>query len=132
MDITITRTRRSPQCTEGELALDDDFFCYTLEPLAPIAAGTYTCRVVYSPKFQRNTPRLFGVPGFPLDDVEIHMGNFPDQTEGCILVGAVLATDFIGRSSQTFDDLLQKLPVSPTAFQVLIVDALAPGAPATA
>jgi hypothetical protein len=53
-----------------------------------IPAGTYECKRYLSPK---RGYELFEVTGVPnRSNIEIHIGNTPHDTEGCILVG----TDF--------------------------------------
>lgn len=51
-----------------------------------IPFGTYQLGLVDSPKFGPDTLTLLGVPGFT--NIRIHRGNHPDDTDGCILVGA--------------------------------------------
>jgi hypothetical protein len=101
------------------LSLDQVWQCYTLEPppgkmLVPL--GTYEAALEVSPKLSALegtkivTPRLFGVPGWPNNDVLIHFGNMPSQTEGCTIVGATRGEDWVGNSRLAFDNLIAKLP----------------------
>lgn len=59
---------------------------WKIPKVTAIPAGTYQLELYDSPKHGANTLRLVGVPGF--DEVEIHEGNKPEDTDGCILVGA--------------------------------------------
>jgi hypothetical protein len=47
------------------------------------------------------------VPGF--SGVRIHAGNSPEDTEGCILVGRTVETDWIGESRVAFNRLYFKI-----------------------
>ena len=50
-----------------------------------IPEGSYRVLVTLSPRFKEWLPYVQGVPDF--EGIRIHAGNYPDDTQGCILVG---------------------------------------------
>lgn len=119
MEMTLTRVQLDPDVTIGELAIDGQFECYTLEdtqraPGEPkvfgqtaIPMGCYRVIRTFSPHFGKVTPRLVDVPGF--EGVLIHPGNAPKDTEGCILVGMDRLDKTIGRSMLAWTALDAKI-----------------------
>src|SRR5580704_9376773 len=124
MQILVQRVTLTDKSTIGELSLDGgDLLCYTLELPKPqcIPAGSYKVIIAPSAKFGRLMPRLLSVPGWPNDDIEIHYGNYPSDTEGCILVGLTQPEpDFIGESRMAFDELFPKLEAPASAGDLYI------------
>lgn len=115
MHLEVKRKTFTSQSTCGELWIDDTFVCYTLEPRKEqskgkpfcIPAGTYIITLGWSKARAMNVPHVNNVPGF--SEIEIHWGNYPKDTEGCLLVGRTIMPDFVGNSKKTFDGLLTKL-----------------------
>lgn len=107
----ITFTERS---TLGELWLDGKMFCCTLEPPCQsgpkipghtaIPQGRYLIEIKYSNRMGRKMPFLVDVPGF--EGIMIHTGNIPPDTQGCIIVGQMKGTDYVGESRAAFNRLL--------------------------
>ena len=105
MELTLLRTKLLPTHTIGQLYINKEFFCFTLEdvvreqPGVPvekwkikhetaIPEGTYEIKLIDSPKYGPNSPWLQDVPGFT--EILIHAGYNADHTSGCILVGSQL------------------------------------------
>lgn len=117
-NILIVRETFTDESTMGKLYLGNEFQLYTLEPpqssgeLVPV--GTYQAEMEFSPRFQTMTPHLKGVPGYddegPHGPIEIHAGNFPANTEGCLLVGTMRSLNFVGNSRTALEMLVAKLP----------------------
>lgn len=78
--------------TKGLLIIDNEFFCYTLEPAwlnnkknSCIPVGKYKLKSHVSPYFGE----CFKVQSVPdRTDILIHVGNSIDDTTGCILLGS--------------------------------------------
>lgn len=82
-------------CTRGELMIGSTKL-QTLEPTKPIIPdGTYLIRLSYSPTFSKKypytvvlggkVPEIIGVQGH--SGLRLHVGNYPSDTKGCILLG---------------------------------------------
>ncbi len=112
MEITVNRGPGDAKSVQGELTIaNPPFHCFTLEPPfrtdggkpRAIPAATYNVSIRLSPRFQRDMPHVENVPGF--SEIMIHWGNFPKDTEGCLLVGHSAQMDFVSESRKTFDPL---------------------------
>lgn len=85
--------------------------CYTLErPEVQVPPGTYQIEIRHSPRFNRPLPHLLNTE--PRTDILIHSGNWPRDTDGCILVGLQVGTDIILQSRLALDPLIQKLQLA--------------------
>ena len=86
------RSAETANCTTGYLSVDGTQLCYTLELpdrnseklVSRIPAGEYPGNLRYDHQDAWRV-QLDNVPG--RDNVQIHVGNWLFQTEGCILVG---------------------------------------------
>lgn len=105
MRLKLERKYFKDNYTIGNLYIDDQFFCNTLEDKnrdlnkngrfdngemkvygeTCIPFGKYKVTINMSPKFGRELPRLIDVPSF--EGVLIHRGNTAEDSAGCILVG---------------------------------------------
>ena len=90
MNLDVYRTDVSANATFGTLAVpqppDAPLALDTLEPLACIPPGTYAFVRRLSPRLKYTVWTCAdGVPGY--SDIEIHIGNFARDTEGCTLLG---------------------------------------------
>lgn len=121
MQLLLTRDQFTDKSTIGTLSVDGVYQCQTLEDFdrhletggvkvfgeTAIPRGTYNVIVDWSPHFQRNMPHVLDVPQF--EEIRIHQGNAPENTEGCILVGLRRGIDFIYQSAVAFSLLLPKI-----------------------
>lgn len=115
----------TPDSTTGQLYIDGQPFCYTLElpvidglPGSAIPEGMYPVVLAPSPKFMASTddwvlryaqliPHIYQIPD--RTNILIHWGNTASDTEGCILVGQSLGTNYIGNSRLAFEHLWDRI-----------------------
>ena len=106
--LVLKRNFQNDKYTIGKLYLNDTYLCDTLEPPKYvnhpcIDKGTYRIGYQYSNKFGRNMPFLLSVNGRV--GIMIHPGNYPKDTQGCILVGRNLQKGSVSNSKKTFDNV---------------------------
>lgn len=106
MNIKIIRRYKKDNYTIGDLYLNGEWYCNTLEDTdrgltdnmdladimntkvygrTAIPTGKYQVTITYSPKFRTKLPLINAVKGFTA--IRIHSGNTHQHTSGCILVG---------------------------------------------
>lgn len=131
MELKLKRIFKGDKYTIGNLFINGKKFCDTLEDtdrgldasmsvskiialkkfgITAIPKGTYEVVMnVVSAKFSKykqytfcggRVPRLLNVPGY--DGVLMHIGNKPEDTDGCILVGKNTVKGMITSSTETF------------------------------
>lgn len=134
MELTLKRMFKGPEYTIGHLYVNGVYECDTLEDVdrgltsnmtiqeiaakklygkTAIPAGTYRIDMnTVSPKFKDKSwarfcggklPRLLEVKGY--SGVLIHVGNKPEDTSGCILVGDNKIKGQVINSTSTFQQL---------------------------
>lgn len=119
MNLDLVRRWLTDTSTIGELYVDGVRECFILEDryrppgeakvygATCIPCGTYPVRITHSPKFGVDLPLVCDVPGF--SGVRIHPGNYPADTEGCLLPGRDRLPDAVQGSRLAFVDLFTKL-----------------------
>jgi len=134
MTFHLKRIHLADSFTVGQLYLNEDLVCYTLEdkvreiegmPVATwkvpkqtaIPKGEYPLSITFSNRFQKDLPILENVEEFI--GVRIHTGNSPLDTEGCILVGMSWdgSSGWIADSREAFK-LLMPLIIEPTSITI--------------
>lgn len=129
-DLLLERKEKYPDRTIGGLYLPDagTFKYYTLEDTdrqlesggvkipgqTAIPAGRYRITLVWSPKRNGLVPLLLDVPQFT--GIEIHSGNKPEDTEGCILIGR----KYLAVEHQVYESILACSEFYPWLFQKLM------------
>lgn len=111
MNLQLIRKSPMGQCVFGTLSIDNQPECFTLERLeVQIPVGTYPIEITYSPRFSKPLPLLDSVPD--RTDIRIHSGNWPRDTEGCIIVGQTLGDNMILSSLAALDPLVAKIQLA--------------------
>ena len=119
MRLMLYRDTFTEESTVGELSVDGEFFCYTLEDYdrkmedggkkeygkTCIPRGTYDVVIDFSPKYNKDMPHVLSVPGF--EGIRLHSGNKSEDTLGCVLVGKTKGIDFVGQSVIAFNELME-------------------------
>ena len=120
MKMLLVRTTFADDRTLGELYLESlGIFCDTLEPhcidwlkekkvygKTAIPEGRYKVKLAWSQKRGRVVPWLEKVPHFT--GIQIHPGNVPKHTKGCILVGEE-SSGLLLNSNSVFKSLMNQL-----------------------
>ena len=102
--IRVERTHRFSKSLGGKLYVDGSFVCHTLEipwrwnkkNVSCIPPGRYTCFW----RYDRGRVQVENIlcPGGMRVGVQIHAGNVPAESTGCILVGTLLLDNKVQHS----------------------------------
>jgi len=135
MQLVVKRQPSGPTFTHGDLFIDGQFQCHTLEdvvreqPGVPVSqwkvagktampTGTYRVVIDMSTRFKRMMLHVLEVPGF--EGIRVHSGNTDADTEGCLLLGMVRTATGLEQSK-----------VAVAAVEAIVGNALARGEPVT-
>lgn len=130
-NITVERFSQDSVCTLSRIYFDDMVF-YGLEPSKPMVDdGSYLLTLTFSPRFsgkspynnyhKMQVPLINGVNGHT--GVRIHIGNYPSDTDGCLLIGQTCSHAFVGDSRKAYTKLLSRMTEieidNPNVFYVI-------------
>lgn len=113
MKIIVQRQKETKKSISGEMTIDGQWECNTLEPARVdpvhpghpcVPVGVYPVELTFSPHFKIVTPEVLNVPGRTA--IRIHAGNFPKDTLGCTLVGLTKGIDAVYTSKIAFERLM--------------------------
>jgi len=125
MEITVLRDTFTDQSVTSEVLLDGVQRWFGIEPpnraTKPccVPSGTYKVVLAQSQHFDMITPVVLEVPNFT--GIEIHPGNFPRDTHGCLCIGESRGPDDVTQSRKAFDELMQKLVTDPDNITITYV-----------
>lgn len=115
--LVLVRDKRTERCTLGKLCLDGVPVCDTLElpwrenksQISCIPCGTYPVVFREDPgsKYAYRHLHVQDVPGRSW--ILVHIGNYPEDTLGCILPGMTRGRDYVGHSGDAFNKLMALL-----------------------
>ncbi len=129
MILTLDRDQFDSDCTLGQLSVDEQYECWTLEDPwrepgvkvdgdTCIPAGRYEVAWTFSDRFKMFMPLLLDVSMFT--GIRIHPGNRAVDTRGCLLVGASRSEHAIARSRDAYNALAPKIKTACAAGKVFI------------
>lgn len=113
LNLVVSRFKATSKSVIGDLSINGTRICYTLEEAwrdnqkghSCVGLGTYSAFLRYT---STKTNREWC---FQLNDangrtaIQMHIGNKPSHTEGCILVGQSHSTDFVGASTKAYQQI---------------------------
>jgi len=118
INLLIIRNTFSDKSTIGELFINDERFCDTLENpwldnqrnISCIPAGEYPVRLRYPRESATREYLHLLVQDVPNRDyILFHRGNFPKDTRGCILVGQGTQQDVVNNSTLAMDLVMKEI-----------------------
>ena len=103
--LTLMRTKAINGCCIFGTLTVGTYTCVTLEnPEKVIPSGTYQITLYDSPHAGHKVPLLIDVPGRA--EIEIHCGNVPEDSKGCILLGLTHDDNQLYDSRRAFQSLM--------------------------
>ena len=130
LNLKLQRLYPKPNYIIGKFYIESDFFSDTMElpwrdnqeNISCIPAGIYPVEMLMSPHFGRMLPHILNVPD--RTDVMMHNGSFPQDTNGCVLVGKNSSPGML-TLSRIHSDSLNMILANETAMQIQILDVVA-------
>jgi hypothetical protein len=123
--VKLERFLETKQSTIGKIYINDKHFCYSLELpdknnepfISRIPEGKYQC-LPYSSKKYPDVVELQNVKN--RSKILIHAGNYPNDTQGCILLGYTsYKQDYVGTSKKALKEFLKKTSLT---FEIEIIN----------
>ena len=118
VNLLIIRDEFTDKSTIGKLFLNGEMFCYTLElpyinnerRISCIPEGQYKVRLrTAKESSSRDYLHLLVQEVKGRSYILVHIGNFPKDTKGCILVGQSRKQDRVNNSTLAMDLLMKEI-----------------------
>lgn len=119
MKIDVYRKSYGQNSTPGEMFIDNQRECFTLEPSKDhpffeghpcIPCGEYEIILTMSPHLGYVTPEALDVPG--RTEIRIHVANYPKELKGCTAVGEAQREDMVLNSKLAFSKVMTLLKMA--------------------
>ena len=134
MELLLVRNKFLFDRTLGELYVDGDYECCTMEDTdrfledgnekipkeTAIPRGRYKVKMLHSNHFGRLMPFLLDVPQFT--GIMLHAGNKPEDTRGCILVGKEIVNNRLVESRIVSDRINMMIMASISRKENVVIE----------
>lgn len=133
MKIIVKRTFPKEEYTIGDMYIDGEKFCNTLEDRVrdlpkekkiygetAIPYGKYKVQMTFSPRFKRQMPQILDVPMF--EGIRIHSANYATQLEGCIALGENKVKGGVINSKKWCEEFEKRLMEAGGVAELRIID----------
>lgn len=133
MKIIVKRTHTKEEYTIGDIYIDGERFCNTLEDKVrdlpkeekvygetAIPYGKYKVQMTFSPRFKRQMPQILNVPMF--EGIRIHSANYATQLEGCIALGENKVKGGVINSKKWCEEFERRLKEAGGVAELEIID----------
>lgn len=121
MEILLKRHTFTDDYTVGDLFIDGEFVCNTIEDKVrvlksekdkvygrtAIPSGIYRVVIDYSNRFKKFLPHILDVPFF--EGIRMHSGNSANDSLGCIIVGEYTSNGWVTNSRLTFNRIFNRI-----------------------
>ena len=116
-NLLLIRDAFTDKSTIGKLYFDGEFYGHTLElawkdnekRVSCIPKGVYEVKKRHTEKSKYKYEHLHILDVPNRDLVLLHIGNYPKNSKGCILLGNTRALNFVGESRKAFYKLMYDL-----------------------
>jgi hypothetical protein len=115
--IKVVRKEETEQATMGEIYVDGEQIGYSLEQPwkknrkseSCIPPGKYKAYIRDSETSRRDYSLIQLIDVFNRDYIQVHIGNYPEDTAGCILPGKDKGENAVWYSQDAYEEIMSKI-----------------------